>query len=259
MSLVIFLAFAIMAALTLIEHLCNPGPTDWWRNLQAWAIDFGGALLVYKFWPEWHGGSLLHADAMPFWLALPVFLLVRDFTEYVFHYAQHRLPALWAMHALHHTDPEMTALTANRHFWGDRMVKSLTIWPLATMLMTQTETILLIYGVVSLYNYFVHSNLKIDFGRWSWALTSPAYHRLHHSPLPEHYGNNLAALFPVFDIIFGTYRRPEGWPPCGLDEAPGSFMDLAIWPARKLIRGAGEPPSATGTAASGLPTTAAET
>ena len=42
--------------------------------------------------------------------------------------ASHRIPALWAMHSLHHSDPEMTALTTNRHFWGDQLIKALTIW-----------------------------------------------------------------------------------------------------------------------------------
>jgi sterol desaturase/sphingolipid hydroxylase (fatty acid hydroxylase superfamily) len=130
----------------------------------------------------------------------------------------------------------MTALTTNRHFWGDRLVKALTIWPLATMVMNPTDTIFQIYVVVSLYHYFVHANLKVDFGRWSWVLNSPAYHRRHHSKLPEHYDTNFAALFPIFDVICGTYRRPDGWPPCGQDEAPETALDLLDWPVRGPFR-----------------------
>lgn len=235
--ILMLLAFAVMAGLTWLEKVRHPGPTDWARNLQAYALDFGIAYVVHRFWPQWMGGSLIDAAALPFWVALPIFLLVRDFTEWLFHYAQHKLPWLWAMHSLHHSDPEMTALTTNRHFWGDRLVKSLTIWPLATMIIGQTDAIFQVYMIVSLYNYFIHANLKVDFGRWSWVLNGPAYHRRHHSRLVEHYDTNFAALFPIFDVIFGTYRRPDGWPPCGLDEgAPQSLGELATWPVRGPVQ-----------------------
>jgi sterol desaturase/sphingolipid hydroxylase (fatty acid hydroxylase superfamily) len=66
-------------------------------------------------------------------------------------------------------------------------------------------------------------------------LNCPAYHRRHHSRLTEHYNTNFAALFPIFDVIFGTYRRPDGWPPSGLDETPRSFGDLFFWPLRRAL------------------------
>lgn len=237
MKLMLFLlaSAAVMLAISLIERRRNPGSTDWLRNLQAWALNIGTAVALLRLFPDWNGNSLFNAQTMPLWLALPLFLLVRDFTEFLYHYAQHRIPALWAMHSLHHSDPEMTALTTNRHFWGDQFIKALTIWPAATMIIAPTDTIVAAYIVIGLYNYFIHANLKVDFGRWSWVLNCPAYHRRHHSRLPEHYDTNFAALFPIFDVIFGTYRRPDGCPPCGLDEAPRSVGDLFFWPMRKAL------------------------
>jgi sterol desaturase/sphingolipid hydroxylase (fatty acid hydroxylase superfamily) len=235
-ALIMFTAFAVMAGITALENRRNPGPTDWARNLQAYGLDFGVAYFVHVYWPQWLGGSLIDASHMPFAVGLVLFFFARDFTEWLFHYAQHRLPWLWAMHSLHHSDPEMTALTTNRHFWGDRLVKALTIWPLSTMLINPTNTMFVIYATVSLYNYFIHANLKVNFGRWSWLLNSPAYHRRHHSRLAEHYDTNFAALFPIFDVIAGTYRRPDGWPPCGLDDQPRSFADLIDWPFKSRLR-----------------------
>lgn len=225
-------AFAVMGALTWIEQVRNPGPTDWVRNLQAYVLDFAMAFFVHQYWPTWMGGSLFDSASLSIWIALPIFVVVRDFTEWFYHYAQHRLPWLWAMHSLHHSDPQMTALTTNRHFWGDRFIKSVTIWTIAAMVIVPTEEMYKVYVIISLYNYFIHANLKVNFGRFSWMLNCPAYHRLHHSRLPEHYDTNLAALFPIWDVIFGTYRRPDGWPPCGLEDEPRSFGDLLVWPVR---------------------------
>jgi UDP-glucose/GDP-mannose dehydrogenase family, NAD binding domain len=37
---------------------------------------------------------------------------------------------------------------------------------------------------------------------------NPRYHHIHHSDRPEHYVANLAALFTVWDRMFGTYVNP---------------------------------------------------
>lgn len=242
MSPLLFIALSacVMLTITLAERIRHPGSTDWLRNLQAWALELGIGLFVMGIWPEWRGGALIDLAGLPLWLALPLFVVVRDFLEFFYHFAQHRIPALWAMHSLHHSDPEMTALTTNRHFWGDQLVKALTIWSAMAMITTSTDQLVVLYAVIGLYNYFIHANLKVDFGRWSWLLNCPAYHRRHHSRLPAHYDSNFAALFPVWDLLFRTYRRPDGWPPCGLDEgAPRSFTELVVWPLRGML-GAGE-------------------
>jgi sterol desaturase/sphingolipid hydroxylase (fatty acid hydroxylase superfamily) len=244
MDMLVFIAvsFALIAVLTLLERARNPGPTDWRINLQAWLINTGIAAIFAHVWPRWQGGSLLDADHLPLWLSLPLFFLVRDFLEWLYHFAQHRIPALWAIHSLHHSDPEMTALTTNRHFWGDQLIKSLTIWSATSMVIRSNYTLFYVYAAVSLYHYVIHMNVRLDFGRWSWLLNCPAYHRRHHSRLPEHYDSNLAALFPIWDVIFGTYRRPDGWPPCGLDEGrPRSLTELLTWPLRNRASGRSQP------------------
>jgi len=240
MELLVFvgISLALLGVLSLVEHWRNPGPTDWRVNLQSWVINIGIALMASHFWPRWLGGSLIDGADLPLWLALPLFVVVRDFLEWFYHFAQHRIPALWAIHSFHHSDPQMTALTTNRHFWADQLVKSLTIWSATSMVIRGTDTLVGIYGLISLYNYLIHANLRIDFGRFSWLLNCPAYHRRHHSRLPEHYDSNLAALFPIWDVLAGTYRRPDGWPPCGLDEGkPESLTDLLCWPVRDRERG----------------------
>ncbi len=40
-------------------------------------------------------------------------------------------------------------------------------------------------------------------------LPSPAHHQVHHSCHPEHLDKNFAFMFPVWDVIFGSYILPE--------------------------------------------------
>lgn len=165
------------------------------------------------------------------WAVIALFLMM-DLAEYLFHRAQHAFPLLWRMHSLHHSDPCVNALTTERHFWGDTYLRALVISPLIGVLLSPPAAALGIYGVFGTYNVFIHANLPVNFGRMSWILNSPAYHRIHHAREAEHHGANFAALFPIWDVLAGSYRRPTISPPTGIEEGPPrSLMEMLIWPA----------------------------
>ena len=220
----------VVLGLTLLEIRRGAPRGDWLINLQAWALYVLIAVSMLPLFQWWRGTSLLDGAALPFWAAFPIFLIVTDLGEYLFHRAQHKVPLLWSMHSLHHSDPEMSALTTNRHFWADQLIKSVTIWTATALVISPTPIMVYCYIVLSMWNFVVHANLPFDFGRFSWALNSPSYHRRHHSRLPEHYDSNFAALFPIFDLIGGSYHRPDGFPPTGLDHAPRNLREVATWP-----------------------------
>jgi sterol desaturase/sphingolipid hydroxylase (fatty acid hydroxylase superfamily) len=142
-------------------------------------------------------------------IAVPCYALTMDGGEYLYHRMQHRVPALWALHSLHHGDPAVNVSTTPRHFWGDALIKAVAIYPLVGTLFKVNTVIVGIYSLLGFYNYFLHMNVRVGLGRWSAVINTPQYHRLHHSALPEHQNCNFAQFFPVFDLLFGTYRRPE--------------------------------------------------
>ncbi len=180
------------------------------------------------------GGGLIRLSDSGWWL-LPSFLaylFVLDFLEYLFHRAQHRFAWMWAMHSLHHSDPAMNASTVDRHFWLEPAIKALSIYLLAGLLFATPGVILGMYAVLGFYHIVPHMNLRLGFGRGWWLLNSPQFHRIHHSALPEHYNCNFASLFPVYDLIFGTYHVPQAdeFPPTGLDQHPTSLWQAVTWP-----------------------------
>lgn len=230
----VMVAFA--GAVVALEYLRGVRGTDWRTNLTAWTMHIAAAFAFLPLLPLWQGHGLIDGAALPFWLAFPLYLVVHDLGEYLFHRAQHRIPLLWAMHSLHHSDPKMSALTTMRHFWGDQLVKTVTIWSAASLVISPTAELVLVYSLAMLWNFVVHSALRIDFGRWSWLLNTPAYHRRHHSQLPEHYDSNFAGLLPIFDVIAGSYHRPDGFPPTGLDVRPEGAVEVALWPLMHRLR-----------------------
>ena len=171
--------------LILWERAIGAPKTDWLINLQSWALKIVGAFTVYGAVQAWNGPALIDGAALPVWAAVIVYVLVYDFAEYVYHRMQHRIPLLWAMHSLHHSDPNMSVLTTNRHFWADPLFKSITVLSAAALIVSPTPTALAAYGALNLWNFVSHSQLRLDLGRWSWLINTPAYHRRHHSSLPE--------------------------------------------------------------------------
>jgi len=180
------------------------------------------------------GAPSLRIERWPLLLSAALFVLVADLAEYLYHRAQHAIPWLWRRHALHHSDPCVTTTTTERHWWGDPILKALLfVAPLAALLRPSPADYS-VYSALSLWNYVAHANLKLDFGRWSWLLNSPAYHRLHHARGAEHHGANYAALIPIFDVLSGAYRRPQEFLETGLESQPRTLVEALAWPPRGL-------------------------
>ena len=226
-------------------------------SLAAWAALFVGQLVAAPalgglttaaIGLAGGGAVALPAHGPGWWMSLAVYFVAMDLGEYLFHRAQHAIPALWAMHSLHHSDRAFDSATAARHFWLEPAIKMLTIWLIVGMLFRTPASVVLVYVLVSYWHYVVHSNTRLDFGRWSWVLNGPGYHRLHHSEAVEHFDVNFASLFPIFDVLCGAYRRPlaDERVQTGLDtgEEPQSVFQTLAWPVRGLrLRSARRPRS----------------
>ena len=139
-----------------------------------------------------------------------LYLAIFDFAYYWFHRAQHRFPWLWSQHKLHHSDTALNVTTALRHHWLEE--------PLRVFFMTLPMAILFdltpgysagLAFVLSFWGFYIHTNVNMHFGPMNRVLCTPQGHRLHHSLRPEHEDCNFAAIFPVYDIVFGTYVPPR--------------------------------------------------
>jgi sterol desaturase/sphingolipid hydroxylase (fatty acid hydroxylase superfamily) len=251
----LFLAFGLTVLLLCLERLwpARPEPTQNRINFMIWGLRLPLNLLLLPA----IGAAIaelarraavpsLQISTWPFALGAATYLVAHDFGEFAFHRAQHAIPWLWRLHALHHSDPCMSTTTTERHFWGDGALKAVTIWPAAALLLQPSPGQYGFFSICYLYNYFTHANLPVSFGRLSWVLNSPAYHRLHHSSEPEHFNRNFAALLPIWDVVIGTYRRPDGFPRTGLPVYPRTIAQALLWPLASI-----RAPDPTGEAAEG--------
>jgi sterol desaturase/sphingolipid hydroxylase (fatty acid hydroxylase superfamily) len=138
------------------------------------------------------------------------YLLIYDFAYYWFHRAQHRLRWLWSQHKLHHSDPSLNVTTSLRHHWLENSLRVFFMTLPMAVLFDLTPTFSAgVAFVLSFWGFYIHTNLNLHFGAFNRVLCSPQLHRLHHSMREEHQDRNFAAIFPIYDILFGTYAAPR--------------------------------------------------
>ncbi|MCB1561677.1 MAG: sterol desaturase family protein [Xanthomonadales bacterium] len=150
-----------------------------------------------------------------------VFLLIMDFFYYWFHRAQHLVPALWAQHKLHHSETSLNITTSSRHHWLEEPFRVFAMWlPIGLLFQQRPMTIAWLWSFFLLWGYVIHLNVRLPLGPLTPVLCGPQLHRIHHSRLPEHADRNFAAFFPIFDLLFGTYCRPDRntYPATGLHD-----------------------------------------
>jgi hypothetical protein len=59
------------------------------------------------------------------------------------------------------------------------------------------------------HSAFVHANLNWTLGPFKYVIATPVFHRWHHTAVEEGGDTNFAGTFPLWDILFGTFRMPD--------------------------------------------------
>ncbi len=156
-------------------------------------------------------------------VATLIVAFVWDFFQYWCHRLQHAFPILWLAHAPHHDDAEMDGTTALRRSFPEHLINYALI-TVPTLIVCGVHLLPLIGSIILFrcWGFFNHANVRLDLGPLTAIISGPQWHRLHHDRAVDRGGTNFAAFFPILDIIFGTYRKPEQaeFPSTGVKDRP---------------------------------------
>jgi sterol desaturase/sphingolipid hydroxylase (fatty acid hydroxylase superfamily) len=186
--------------------------------------------------------------AWPAWLQFALLFVVMDLMNYVAHRLSHRVRLLWLFHAIHHSQPRLTAFTNFRFHLGDILFRMLVQFPAYVLLGSPTLAgVPLVWLTVLssvLLEGLAHCDLGWRFGPLGALLVSPAFHRIHHSVEARHRDRNFGIALSVWDRLFGTAaddrERPAAY---GLEEpqVPESFVRQIPFPLVEAARGRPRP------------------
>lgn len=180
---------------------------------------------------DWFLGRETFFSALPLGLQVFLGLLIHDFAHYWAHRLFHAQRRLWPFHAVHHSAPRLDWLASLRgHPVNDALQRAISVAPLL-LLGFQPGVVAGVAPLLVLYGLLLHADVDWDFGPLSRVVASPRFHRWHHANEPAAHGKNLAGLFPVWDVVFGTFYLPARAPVhTGVDDGvPANPLRQLLW------------------------------
>ena len=179
-------------------------------------INFTLAFLLLKTadWVSVNEFGLLNwLPEMPLWLYVILGVLLMDFVgAYLPHFTEHKVPPLWMVHLVHHSDHKVDTTTANRHHPLESIIRY--VFTLAGVFIIGAPIgIVMLYQSLSLVaTQFSHANIKlpkkVDY-LLSFVLISPDMHKIHHHHQLPYTDANYGNIFSIWDRLLGTYIYME--------------------------------------------------
>ena len=165
--------------------------------------------------PTWHLDQLWPGVSDQALVSFLIYLVAFDFLAYWIHRGQHRWSRWWQLHALHHSQRQMTLWSDNRnHFLDDVLVDSLLVVA-AQLIGVAPEQFMALIALSQLSESLQHANVRMPCAPLIERLwITPRFHRVHHGV--ESGEHNYGVLLPWWDMLFGTARFDLGAGPTGL-------------------------------------------
>lgn len=213
-----FLAIALVAAGESVSprrRLTQPMGLRWSTNILIAIINillvrslfpvFGVAFALYV---QHQGWGLSRATGMSSALVFLVSIIALDLANYIQHYLLHRVPVLWRLHRMHHSDMDYDFSTALR-FHPLEAILSTLVDLLVVLLIGVPAIAYLSYKIVQVVlAYFIHGNLRIPTildRLLRKVIVTPDLHRIHHSVALRESNSNFGGITPWWDRLFRTY------------------------------------------------------
>ncbi|TNE91071.1 MAG: TonB-dependent receptor [Deltaproteobacteria bacterium] len=178
-----------------------------------------------------------------------------DLSRFAVHYAMHRIPALWAIHQVHHSAEVLTPLTFHRIHPLESLVYQLRGLVVTTAMATgffwlfreaaSPWTLLGVHGIGFVLNVasgnLRHSEVWLRFGPAENWLISPAQHQIHHGLGTD--DRNFGTWLALWDRLAGTLELAGPEPVAAFGIAPETRNHgddlLSAWfgPVRDMLGG----------------------
>jgi sterol desaturase/sphingolipid hydroxylase (fatty acid hydroxylase superfamily) len=144
-----------------------------------------------------------------------------DAFDWIAHYGSHRVASLWRLHAVHHSQEELSILSTFRTSPLVHVGFIVSAVPVLVLARNAASPPQLLTAFACL-GALPHANLRWSYGRLGRWVVSPAYHRIHHRAAGR-LDINLGTIFTFWDRLAGRAVWPDTSapvPPTGLAGRP---------------------------------------
>ena len=252
----LLLGLIILESLLPRKQRTQSRPRRWTTNILMVVVDSLILRLVFPIiavgtaiWASAKGWGIFNLWDGPIWAELILAVIILDGLIYIQHVLSHRIPILWALHKVHHTDRDLDVTSALR-FHPIEILFSMAYKMLMVVLLGPSAAAVIIFEVLlngsAMFN---HANLRLPL--WldkalRTLIVTPDMHRVHHSVIESETNSNYGFCLSLWDRIGRTYtpQPQEGHDGMTLgltehqDGGPASLSwSLALPFARFLGRG----------------------
>ncbi|MDZ4866941.1 MAG: sterol desaturase family protein [Alphaproteobacteria bacterium] len=168
---------------------------------------FTAAIVLMLIWVGEIGFGLFNTLQLDPLVEIALAVLILDFQTYAVHVAMHESSGMWRFHRVHHSDPAVDVTTALRQHPGESVIRfaSLIVFAVA---IGASPVAFAIYRLLSgLQAQFEHANIRVPRRLDSWLsllVTTPNYHKVHHSRDHAETDSNYGNIFSIWDRLFFT-------------------------------------------------------
>jgi len=170
------------------------------------------SILTAAYLAKFQWGLMPYLD-FSYWPTLIISILAYDFMRYASHYLFHRIPLLWRLHRVHHTDLDVDFTTQFRNHPLQIILGVCITLSFVAILSPPPEAVIVNEVLFAGVAFLNHGNWSLPAPVEKVArllITTPDVHRIHHSTVEKESLSNYGALFTLFDRLFGTFvEQPE--------------------------------------------------
>ena len=155
-----------------------------------WLVD---KIAVYSFENSWQ-------------LFIIAFVCI-DFASYWVHRLNHHINIFWNQHLIHHSSEEFNLACALRQSISD-LIAFNALFLIPAAFLGVSESVINVLAPIHLFAQFWYHTKHIGKLGWlEYILVTPSQHRVHHAINPIYIDKNLAAIFCIWDRLFGTFQE----------------------------------------------------
>lgn len=237
---VLFCIFALSEWLRPRRPLTAKKTTRWFTNWTIVVLDSVFVRLLFPLvavgtalWASKNGYGILNLLNVPFLPAAIISFFILDFAIWFSHLASHKIPIIWRVHRMHHSDVDIDVSTALRFHPIEIAISMLFKMAVVALLGAPAISVILFEIVLNGGAMFNHSNTRLPL--WldryiRWFFVTPDMHRVHHSTETNETDSNYGFNFSFWDRMFGTYIDQ---PKLGHDDM---VIGLEEWQSEKPTR-----------------------
>lgn len=190
----------------------------WGRRLSNIGLAVTSSVLLFAvpilasgtaIYAQKYGIGLFNVWEVPSWLAGVLAFLALDLLIWGQHLVFHKVPMLWRLHRVHHSDTDFDTTTGLR-FHPIEIVLSMGLKMGAVLLLGAPVLAVLVFEIaLNAITLFNHTNVSLPGRSDRWLrrmVVTPHMHRVHHSTVRRETDSNYGFNLPWWDWLFGTYR-----------------------------------------------------